>query len=137
MDRQGSTATATLNTVWVFPGVEQTWSYSTEASLSEDAGRWKASWQPNVVQAQLDGTNRLTQSRLDPDRGELLGQDGDPIVQLRPVVRIGLDKSELEAGAVDASARRLARLVDIDAKAYAAKVAAAGPRAFVEALRGP
>ena len=132
--RQGSTATATLNTTWTFPGVEPRWSYTTEASLTEDGGRWKTSWQPNLVQAQLDGTNRLSQSRLDPERGELLGEDGDPIVQLRPVVRIGLDKSELAAEAVDASVRRLARLVSIDAKAYAAEVAAAGPRAFVEAI---
>ena len=132
--RQGSTATATLNTTWTFPGVEPRWSYTTEASLTEDGGRWKTSWQPNLVHAQLDGTNRLSQSRLDPERGELLGEDGDPIVQLRPVVRIGLDKSELAAEAVDASVRRLARLVSIDAKAYAAEVAAAGPRAFVEAI---
>ena len=132
--RQGSTATATLNTTWTFPGVEPRWSYTTEASLTEDGGRWKTSWQPNLVQAQLDGTNRLSQSRLDPERGELLGEDGDPIVQLRPVVRIGLDRSQLAAEAVDASVRRLARLVSIDAKAYAAEVAAAGPRAFVEAI---
>ena len=134
VNRQGSTATATLNTTWTFPGVEPNWSYTTEASLTEEAGRWKTSWQPNLVQAQLDGTNRLSQSRLDPERGELLGEDGDPIVQLRPVVRIGLDKSELAAEAVDGSVRRLARLVSIDARAYAAKVAAAGPRAFVEAI---
>ena len=69
-----------------------------------------------------------------PERGELLGEDGDPIVQLRPVVRIGIDKSEVGAGALDSSARRLARLVKIDPKAYAAKVAAAGPQAFVEAI---
>jgi len=132
--RQDTTAVATLNSTWTFPGVEQSWTYTSEASLAEDAGRWKTTWQPNLVQAQLDGTNRLTQSRLDPERGELLGEGGDPIVQLRPVVRIGLDKSELEADAVEASVRRLARLVGIDAKAYAAKVAAAGPRAFVEAI---
>jgi cell division protein FtsI/penicillin-binding protein 2 len=132
--RQGSTATATLSTTWAFPGIEQNWSYTTSASLAEDAGRWKTSWQPNLVHTQLDGTNRLTQSRLDPDRGELLGQNGDPIVQLRPVVRIGLDKSSVQGDAVAASAQRLARLVGIDAKAYADKVAAAGPRAFVEAI---
>ena len=131
---QDSTAIATLNTTWTFPGVEQAWAYTSEASLAEDAGRWKTTWRPNLVQAQLDGTNRLTQSRLDPERGELLGQDGDPIVSLRPVVRIGLDKSRLEAAAVGASVRRLAQLVRIDAKAYADKVAAAGPRAFVEAI---
>ena len=134
VNRQGNTATATLSTVWTFPGIEPTWSYTSEAALAEDAGRWKTSWQPNLVHAQLDGTNRLTQSRLDPERGELLGQDGDAIVQLRPVVRIGLDKSRLKADAVGSSARRLARLVKIDPQAYAAKVAAAGPSAFVEAI---
>ena len=55
-------------------------------------------------------------------------------MQLRPVVRIGIDKSGVAAGALDASARRLARLVKIDPKAYAAEVAAAGPEAFVQAI---
>jgi Penicillin binding protein transpeptidase domain/Penicillin-binding Protein dimerisation domain/NTF2-like N-terminal transpeptidase domain len=132
--RQGDSATATLNVVWTFPGVPQQWSYAAEAPLTNDGGRWKTNWRPNIVQPQLDGSNRLTQNRLDPERGELLGQDGDPIVQLRPVVRIGIDKSRVAAGAVDSSSRRLARLVKIDPKAYAAKVAAAGPAAFVEAI---
>lgn len=134
LTRQGATATATLTTTWAFPGLEPTWSYSTEAALNEDAGRWKTSWRPTVVQAQLDGSNRLTQSRLGPQRGVLLGADGEAIVERRPVVRIGLDKSALKAEAVAGSARRLAGLVKIDAKAYAAKAAAAGPRAFVEAI---
>lgn len=132
--RQGATATAALNTTWAFPGVGQSWSYATEATLTEDGGRWKTSWRPTLVQARLDGTNRLTQSRLDPERGEVLGQDGEAIVQRRPVVRVGLDKSALKPAAVAGSARRLARLVDIDAKAYADRVAAAGPKAFVVAI---
>ncbi|HEV2931289.1 MAG TPA: penicillin-binding transpeptidase domain-containing protein, partial [Propionibacteriaceae bacterium] len=132
--RQGGSATTTLNVVWTFPGVEQRWAYAAEAPLTEDAGRWKTSWRPNIVQPQLDGSNRLTQNRLDPERGELLGEGGDPIVQLRPVVRIGIDKSRVGAGALDSSSQRLARLVKIDPKTYAAKVAAAGPQAFVEAI---
>jgi cell division protein FtsI/penicillin-binding protein 2 len=132
--RQGGSATATLNVVWPFPGVSQKWSYAAEAALSDDGGRWKTNWRPNIVQPQLDGSNRLTQNRLDPERGEVLGEGGDPIVQQRPVVRIGIDKSRVAASALDSSARRLARLVKIDPKAYAAKVAAAGPQAFVEAI---
>ena len=132
--RQAGSATATLNVVWTFPGVPQTWSYAAEAPLAEEAGRWKTSWRPNIVQPQLDGSNRLTQTRLDPERGELLGEGGDPIVQLRPVVRIGIDKSGVGAAALASSAQRLARLVKIDPQAYAAKVAAAGPQAFVEAI---
>ena len=132
--RQGGSATATLSVAWTFPGVSQTWSYAAEAALTEEAGRWKTSWRPTIVQPQLDGSNRLTQNRLDPERGELLGEGGDPIVQLRPVVRIGIDKSGVAAGALDSSARRLAGLVKIDPKEYAANVAAAGPKAFVEAI---
>jgi hypothetical protein len=134
VSRQAGSATATLNVVWTFPGVSQTWSYAVEAPLDEESGRWKTSWRPNIVQPQLDGSNRLTQNRLDPERGELLGEGGDPIVQRRPVVRIGINKAGVRAGGVDSSARRLARLVKIDPKAYAAKVAAAGPSAFVEAI---
>jgi Penicillin binding protein transpeptidase domain/Penicillin-binding Protein dimerisation domain len=134
LTRQAGSATATLNVVWTFPGVPQKWSYAAEAPLAEEAGRWKTSWRPNLVQPQLDGSNRLTQNRLDPERGELLGAGGDPIVQLRPVIRIGIDKSGVAASAADSSARRLARLVKIEPKAYAAKVSGAGPSAFVEAI---
>jgi hypothetical protein len=132
--RQAGSATATLNVAWSFPGVSQKWSYTAEAPLAEEGSRWKTSWQPTIVQPQLDGSNRLTQNRLDPQRGELLGQDGDPIVQLRPVVRIGIDKSRVGASVLDSSARQLARLIKIDPTAYAAKVAAAGSQAFVEAI---
>ena len=109
--KQAGSATATLNVVWTFPGVPQKWSYAAEAPLSEEGGRWKTNWRPNLVQPQLDGSNRLSQVRLDPERGELLGEAGDPIVQLRPVVRIGIDKSRVAAAALDSSSRRLARLV--------------------------
>ena len=67
--RQGGSATATLNVVWTFPGVPQSWSYTAEATLTEGGGRWKTSWQPTIVQPQLDGSNRLTQNRLDPGAG--------------------------------------------------------------------
>ena len=52
----------------------------------------------------------------------------------RPVVRIGIDKTALKATELAASATRLARLVEIDAKRYAKEVADAGPEAFVEAI---
>ena len=52
----------------------------------------------------------------------------------RPVVRIGIDRTKVGAGKAVASARELARLVDIDAAAYAKRVEASGPLAFVEAI---
>jgi cell division protein FtsI/penicillin-binding protein 2 len=86
------------------------------------------------VQSQLDGTNRLTQRRLYPERGELLGEDGDPIMVERAVFRIGIDKSKVSGDKAKASAVRLAKVVKIDPTEYAAKVAAAGNGAFVLAI---
>ena len=134
VNRQDDSATAALNVTWTFPGVPETWAYASEVRLSQDGGRWKTNWQPNIVQPQLDGTNRLSQRRVAAERGELRGAGEDPIVELRSVVRIGIDKSAVKGDAAAASARKLARLVDIDAAAYAKKVAEAGSAAFVEAI---
>jgi len=128
------TATATLTYRWTFPGVATPWTYDTPAELVREDGAWKARWLPALLEPSLDGSSRLSQRRLYPERGEVLGEDGDPIVTRRPVVRLGIDKTGVAASRAAASARRLARVVDVDAKAYAAEVAAAGPEAFVEAI---
>jgi cell division protein FtsI/penicillin-binding protein 2 len=134
VDVTGSTATAALSFSWTFPGVPKTWTYGTTASVVSEAGRWKSSWQPAIVEPDLDASSRLRQRRLAAKRGDLLGAAGAPIVKLRAVVRIGIDKSNLSADAAKSSAARLARLVGIDAKAYTARVASAGKAAFVEAI---
>jgi cell division protein FtsI/penicillin-binding protein 2 len=134
LNAQSASATATLRFRWQFPGVPTTWVYDTTADFAREDGRWKTRWTPALVQPGLDGGNRLTQRRLYPDRGEILGEDGDAIVTSRPVVRIGLDKSELSAEQFEPSARKLARLVHVNATSYVADVDAAGPEAFVEAI---
>jgi cell division protein FtsI/penicillin-binding protein 2 len=130
----GTAATATLGVSWTFPGVPQPWAYTTTAQLSRTEGQWKPTWAPAVLAPQLDGANRLSQHRLYPERGELRGEQGDPIVTSRAVVRIGIDTSELAADRQPSSARRLAKLVGIDPTAYAKRVQAAGKSAFVEAI---
>ena len=132
--RDRSSATARLSYTWTFPGVPQPWTYTTEAKLAEESGQWKTSWQPSIVQPQLDGTNRLSQRRRYPERGELLGEDGVPIVEVRPVFLIGIDKSKVSGEKAKASAVRLAKVIKINSKAYAKKVAAAGNGAFVTAI---
>lgn len=134
VDRSGSSATATLDVSWTFPGVPQKWTYTSTAQLQNDAGRWKTAWQASVVEPQLNGSNRLSQRRVSAERGEVLGENDEVIAKLRPVVRIGIDKTVVDGEAAAASATRLAKLVDVDASAYAKKVAAAGADAFVEAI---
>ena len=132
--RQDNGATADLTITWAFAGISEKWSYQTQARLTPDAGRWKTDWQPGILQPQLDGANRLSQRRLRPERGRLLGEGGQPIVVKRAVYRIGIDKAAIKPEQVKSSARRLARLVKIDASGYAKRVAAAGKEAFVEAI---
>src|SRR5215211_5853158 len=134
VSRDGSSATARLSFSWAFPGVPERWAYETEAKLIRESGQWKIGWQPNIVQSQLDGTNQLSQRRLYPERGELLGEDGDPIVQDRAVFRIGIDKAKVDENKAKASAVRLAKVLKIKPKPYAAEVAAAGSGAFVVAI---
>ena len=40
--------------------------------------------QQDLLEPQLDGSNRLSQHRLYPARGELRGENGDPIVTCDP-----------------------------------------------------
>lgn len=125
---------ATLAYRWTFPGVPEPWTYDATVQLTREDGAWRPTWSPTLLQPGLDGTNRLSQHRLYPARGELLGEDGAAIVKRRSVVRIGIDKAHLAPDRQEASATRLARLVDIDATAYARLVARTGPQAFVPAI---
>ncbi|MGI3785698.1 MAG: penicillin-binding transpeptidase domain-containing protein, partial [Janthinobacterium lividum] len=129
-----TSSSATLAYRWTFPGVPQPWAYDTTVALTREDGAWRPTWSPALLEPDLDGTNRLSQHRLHPARGELLGEDGDPIVKNRSVVRIGIDKAHLAPGRQEASATRLARLVGVDAEAYARQVEAAGAQAFVPAI---
>jgi len=125
---------ATLAYRWTFPGVPQPWTFDTTVGLVREDGGWRPTWSPTLLEPGLDGVHRLSQHRLYPARGELLGEDGEPLVKKRSVVRIGLDKAHVAANRQESSATRLARLVDIDAKAYARLVARSGAQAFVPAI---
>ena len=71
---------------------------------------------------------------LTSDRGDITGADGSVLVTERPVLRYGLDKTKVEGAQVARSARRIARVLDIDAGAYVDRAGAMGPEAFVEAV---
>jgi hypothetical protein len=134
VDSQTDTANATLKYTWTFPGVSQQWNYDATATLVDEAGRWKTRWEPTLLQPDLAAGTRLTARRLEPERGEVLGQDGVALVQRRVVVHYGIDKASVSGDAQVASARKLAKLMGVAAGSYAAKVKAAGAQAFVEAI---
>lgn len=131
VEEKDDVTTATLSIRRTIAGA--TWSYSSSAQLVEGDDGWQVEWKPSIV-APVTGTERLAVRRTAAERGEILGADDTPIVTARPVVRVGIDKTEAAPDAVGDAAERLAGVLDIDQKGYRRRVEAAGDRAFVEGL---
>ncbi|GER22393.1 cell division protein FtsI [Zafaria cholistanensis] len=135
-----ATATARLSTTWDLDGKPEAtdgdWTYQTTATLEYDAGAsaWRVRYSPAAAVAGLQAGEGLRLETVAGARGDILGAGGTELVTERPVVRVGLDKARVQAADAADSARELAKLLDIDADAYAAKVDAAGAKAFVEAI---
>lgn len=127
--------TATLRHRWTLEGEERPdWTYDTEVDLVRRGEAWAVELAPSVLVPGLEEGDRLRLSSTPPERGDIVGADGEPLVTERPVVRFGIDKTQVPDGRAAASARRLADLLDVDASSFAERVAAAGDKAFVEAL---
>ena len=126
---------AVLSWSWDLPTAAQPWEYSSRLPLVRAAdGAWRPEWSPAVVQPELGPDEVLRARSLAPDRGDVLGADGEALVTERPVHRVGIDRSRLDGADPGKAARELAAAVDIGPDAYAAAVEQAGPEAFVEAL---
>ncbi|MGH3423185.1 MAG: penicillin-binding transpeptidase domain-containing protein [Nocardioidaceae bacterium] len=126
-------ATATLHVRWpLADGVA--WTYDSKARIVRDGDAWAVDWKPSTLAPGLDDQHRLVHHTSAADRGEILGAHDKPIVTGRPVVRVGIDRTQVRKDKAAASARALAGLVGVDAGSYADRVVAAGDKAFVEAI---
>ncbi|GAB3652632.1 penicillin-binding transpeptidase domain-containing protein [Nocardioides korecus] len=136
----GSQARGTLD--WSWSVGSSTWRYRTTVRLQRQKDSsgdevWAVRWEPSVVEPSLRAADRLVERTVKARRGDVLGAGGARLVTLRPVLRIGLDRSLLRSGAqaqARISAQRLARLVGLDPAAYVRSVMASGPKAFVPAI---
>ena len=122
-------------------GASQPWTYDVTAQLDlvdgagDDGGlAWQAQWRTPLLAPDLSDGETLATARVAAERGTVLAGNGDPIVVQRPVWHIGIDKTHVDATGQDGSSRAVATALGMDPDAYAAKVAAAGPKAFVEAI---
>lgn len=123
---------AKLDYEWAFQG--GTWTYSSTAAMSRKDNVWTTAWTPEIVIPGFKAGNTLEMQSNAAPRGQILGDGGEVLVQDRPVLRVGIDKTKVDPAAVAGSATALAALVEIDAGEYAKAVAAAGAQAFVEAI---
>ncbi|AKT52526.1 hypothetical protein ADJ73_02300 [Arsenicicoccus sp. oral taxon 190] len=131
---EGDSTTARLSVSWQL-GPAQPWSYETSVPLVRKDGRWRATWSPATVVPGAAAGDSLAVTRTPATRGRVLGAGGTPIVQPRPVVRVGVDKAHVTPQQAEAAAPRVAAFAGLDDVAgYTARVRGAGPRAFVEAI---
>jgi hypothetical protein len=129
-----SRATAQLEVEWRDPGDEDpVWSYTTTAALELVEDAWQVRWDPSVIEEHVGSGDQLVASFSRPERGDIVTAEGAPLMTERPVVNVGINKPTA-TGDVAAQSRELAARLGVDPDAYAAKVEASGPEAFVSAL---
>ena len=130
-----NSATAKLRWTWNLTGADGAWAYSVDAKLARAADQsWHVAWSPTLVEPKLTATERLTLERRQAARGSILGANGEVLVGLKDVYRVGIDKGRISADQAQISATALATLMGTDATAYAKTVAASGPVQFVPAI---
>lgn len=125
---------ASARLTWSWTVADQVWTYDTEAALDLVEGAWQVVWERRLVEPSLGGTEVLVSAPLPARRGDIIGAGGARLVTERDVRRFGINKVLVTGAEAVASAKALARLVGVDPAAYAARVKAAGDRAFVEAI---
>ncbi|MEV4480433.1 penicillin-binding transpeptidase domain-containing protein [Micromonospora coxensis] len=134
-------ATATFRVEWKLPG-DTTWAYDRPVRLRQGRDdQWQLIWEPQLVQEQLEKGDRLTVRRERPTRAAVLDAAGQPIVAPRPVVRVGVQPSQVPDPA--ALARRLdaafkairpAITPPVDVSDLPRRIKEADPEAFVEVV---
>lgn len=127
----GGAAVATLDLRRALPdGSEWTYRTTVGVELVEDA--WRIVWSPSLVHPDLGAGERLRAVRVAADRGDVLAEDGTPIVSDREVIDVGVqpDRTDDVGGLV----RQLEDALDVDAAALEARIEEAAPDAFVHVI---
>lgn len=131
------TAEGELRYSW--PTFPKAWEYSTNVALILVDGHWQWRYDPSAIQANLTPDSKLVATRLYAQRGTIFGGTGTALVEQHDVMNVGIDKTQVpDAAEQEASARALAKLLSMDADAYATQVKNAGAQAFVlaQVVRG-
>ena len=125
----GDRATGTVHVTWDVPAIGD---YGYQAPVTVVKGkddRWLVHYDPRTIHPSLTAKTRLGTDTTGASRADILDRDGNPLVQERDVVRVGLEHDKAKAASVTA----LAGVLDIDEKTLVTALKGAGPKQFVEA----
>jgi cell division protein FtsI/penicillin-binding protein 2 len=127
----GDRARARVRLSWAVPGIGP-YEYATSVPLRKDDGDWEVRWTPTIVHPELGGRERLGTTREFAERAPILDRVGRPIVEERPVKRVGAVVSEVRNPR--ATATGLAEVLGVDARPILRQLRGGGPQQFVEAI---
>ncbi|KXK62401.1 penicillin-binding protein [Micromonospora rosaria] len=134
------TATSRFRVTWTLPG-DTRWEYDRELRLRRSGDDWQVIWSPEVVHEQLTKGDRLGLRRTVGTRSAVLDAAGEPIVTPRPVVRVGVQPSEVtDVRKLSADLTAAFRAVKppitppVDLSDLPKRLAEAKPDAFVEVV---
>ncbi|MGL5930460.1 MAG: hypothetical protein ACRCY8_16125, partial [Dermatophilaceae bacterium] len=117
LDADDMSGRAYLVHTWRVHVDKEPWTYRTTLPVERVGSAWRGEWSSQVVVAGLRDGERVRAIRLEAKRGDILGDGDTPLVRMREVARLGVDRTEVpDTGDAQRSALRLARLVDIDEK---------------------
>ncbi|XTZ15789.1 penicillin-binding transpeptidase domain-containing protein [Micromonospora echinospora] len=130
-----------ISVEWTLPG-DTRWRYERPIRLARTGdGAWQVIWEPALVQEALLRGDRLAVRRVAAPRAGVLDGAGAPIVAPRPVVRVGVQPSEVTDAAglarrLDAAFRavRPAITPPVDLSDLPKRLSDAKPDAFVEVV---
>jgi cell division protein FtsI/penicillin-binding protein 2 len=127
----GDAATVSLAWSWRLP-LEKHWAYRTSATLRYVHGAWRAVWSPGLVHPSLGPGSALELSVRQPLRAPILATGGQPIVEPRPVVNVGIEPKRVRN--LKRLVRRLHVLLGVREQPLLSAVRAAAPLSFVPVI---
>lgn len=131
---QNDSATGKLDLDWALPGGAH-WKYTTDVRLTKGKDAWQVVWEPKIVHPDLQEGATLATKILSPQRGDILGPEGEQLITARPVIVVGVQPKLVKDIAsltklLDTAFKKIA--ITVDLSGLAKQVADAKPDAFVE-----
>ncbi len=126
--------TATLTVAWTLPGGSK-WTYQSSVQFTKDNGNWQVIWSPKTIQPGLGDGDSLSYTRIAATRATIFDGSGQPIVEDRPVVDIGVEPSKTTDAVATATALASAlQTWGVDGSSLASRIKSAPADQFVEVI---
>jgi hypothetical protein len=97
-DVSGEDDSRTLSLAWSWevPGLDDAWTYTTEATMSRDAGEWSVDFAPTLVEGSLQEGQNLDLHVTEPELGSITDRNGTQIFGETDVLVLGIDADNYE-----------------------------------------